>query len=125
LRELAWLPRAAGVLAVAAAPHNAAAIEPIVRTGTPKFKFSLAAYSYRDLLNAKPPKLTLEDFLGDSQEGLESTELTSYYFPKTSLPSFSARSSKRVSPGVDISGTAVGNDFAIRRARTRQSRCAT
>ena len=33
----------------------AQAIEPIARDGKCFFKFSLAAYSYRDLLNAKPP----------------------------------------------------------------------
>ena len=29
-------------------------IEPIARNGQPKFKFSLAAYSYRDLLKGEP-----------------------------------------------------------------------
>ena len=46
--------------------RQASAIEPIARTGKPKFKFSLAAYSYRDLLNGKEPaKLTLDDFIRD------------------------------------------------------------
>ncbi len=47
-----------------------------------KFKFSLAAYSYRDLLRGDPPKLTLADFVDDcAKMNLEGTELTSYYFP--------------------------------------------
>ena len=57
------------------------AIEPIARNGQPKFKFSLAAYSYRDLLlpkQGKEPQLTLQDFIDDCAKfGLEGTELTS------------------------------------------------
>ena len=45
--------------------HPAAAIEPVVRNGRPKFKFSLAAYSYRSLLQGSQgnaPQLTLNGF---------------------------------------------------------------
>src|SRR5688500_2785526 len=79
----------ASVAATAAAVHPslgrpAAAIEPIARNGQPKFKFSLAAYSYRSLLSGDSPKLTLKDFIEDCAKfGLEGTELTSYYFPKS------------------------------------------
>src|SRR5215831_19760400 len=70
--------------AVLACP--ATAIGPIQRNGQPKFKFSLAAYSYRDLLlpkQGKAPQLTLHDFIDDcAKMNLEGTELTSYYFPK-------------------------------------------
>ena len=44
---------------------SASAIEPIVRNGLPKFKFSLAAYSYRHLLTGNPPQLTMADFISD------------------------------------------------------------
>src|SRR4029453_7303431 len=68
------------------------AIEPIARNGRPKFKFSLAAYSYRDLLQpkqGKPAQLTLKDFIDDGATfGLEGTELTSYYFPKETTPDY-------------------------------------
>ncbi len=54
-----------------------------------KFKFSLAAYSYRDLLSGDSPKLTLKDFVNDCAKfGLEGTELTSYYFPKNPTDEF-------------------------------------
>lgn len=98
---------------VCAATPWAQAIEPIRRTGGAKFKFSLAAYSYRDLLTAKPPKLTLEDFITDcAKMQLEGTELTSYYFPKDPTDEY-LRHLKQLSfdLGLDISGTAVGNDF--------------
>ena len=91
------------------------AIEPIQRNGTSFFKYSLAAYSYRDLLNAKSPseKLTLADFVADcAKMGLEGTELTSYYFPKDPSPEYLRDLSQQCFLlGLDVSGTAVGNDF--------------
>jgi sugar phosphate isomerase/epimerase len=104
----------AGVAAAVAGTERwAGAIDPIRRTDKPKFKLSLAAYSYRDLLTGKPPKLTLADFIDDcARMGLEGTELTSYYFPPDPTPEF-LRQLKRQTfrLGLDISGTAVGNDF--------------
>ena len=100
---------AAGVVAAT----TASAIEPIPRNGQPKFKFSLAAYSYRELLKGDNPKLTLKDFVEDCAKfGLEGTELTSYYFPKDTSPEF-LRTLRRqcFRLGLDVSGTAVGNDF--------------
>lgn len=91
----------------------ARAIEPIQRNGTAKFKFSLAAYSYRDLLTSKPPKVSLEDFISDcAKMGLEGTELTSYYFPQPVSNEYLCKLKDRAFRlGLDISGTAVGNDF--------------
>src|SRR2546423_4749280 len=67
----------------------ATAIEPIARTAGSHFKFSLAAYSYRDLLKGKTPKLTLNDFIEDCAKfNLDGTELTSYYFPPNPTPEF-------------------------------------
>lgn len=93
------------------------AIEPIARgdssTAGPKFKFSLAAYSYRDLLKGPQPQLSLEDFIRDCAKfGLEGTELTSYYFPTTTNPE-SLRQIKALCfrLGLDVSGTAVGNNM--------------
>ena len=92
---------------------TAAAIDPIPRNGQPKFKFSLAAYSYRDLFKGPEPKLTLNDFIDDCAKfGLEGTELTSYYFPKETTPEY-LRTLRRqcFRLGLDVSGTAIGNDF--------------
>jgi sugar phosphate isomerase/epimerase len=104
---------ATSVAAAALAVPAVRAIEPIPRSGTPKFKFSLAAYSYRELLKGDSPKLTLGDFVDDCAKfGLEGTELTSYYFPKSTTPEYLralARQCFRL--GLDVSGTAVGNDF--------------
>jgi sugar phosphate isomerase/epimerase len=102
-------------LALAAAP--AAAIEPIRRPGKPHLRLSLAAYSFRKYLalNIKPkPPMTLEDFvdLAASYE-LDAVEPTAYYFADTS-PAYLARLKGRCTRlGLDVSGTAVGNDFCV------------
>ena len=104
---------AAGSLALGGVAAPARAIEPIARNGQPKFKFSLAAYSYRGLLSGADPQLTLKDFVDDcAKMGLEGTELTSYYFPKNTTPDY-LRTLRRqcFRLGLDVSGTAVGNDF--------------
>lgn len=91
------------------------AIEPLKRN-VPKFKFSLAAYSYREYLTGKKdPKLTLEDFVADCAKfGLEGTELTSYYFPAEPTPEY-LRSLKKLcfELGLDISGTAIRDDLCL------------
>jgi sugar phosphate isomerase/epimerase len=91
------------------------AIEPIARTAGAHFKFSLAAYSYRDLLQGTPPRLTLDDFIDDcARFDLDGTELTSYYFPENPTEEF-LRQLKTAAfrRGLDVSGTAVGNDFCL------------
>lgn len=108
-----FLTATGAALAGGSLARSAAAIEPIERTGQAKFKFSLAAYSYRDLLSGKNASLTLADFIDDcAKMGLEGTELTSYYFPPDVTPEY-LRGVKRQTfrLGLDISGTAVGNDF--------------
>jgi sugar phosphate isomerase/epimerase len=102
-----------GGMAAGLFPRRTAAIEPIKRGGVAKFKFSLSAYSYRMLLTGNPPELTLDDFMADcAKMGLEGTEPTTYYFPKTVTHEY-LRHLKHLAfrLGLDISGTAVGNDF--------------
>jgi sugar phosphate isomerase/epimerase len=104
-----------------AAARAARAIDPIDRSAAAsdspgaKFKFSLAAYSYRDLLTGSSPPLTLFDFVHDcARMGLEGTELTSYYFPRPVTREYLC-SLKQLcfKLGLDVSGTAVGNDFCL------------
>ncbi len=101
---------------------SASAIEPIVRNGLPKFKFSLAAYSYRRLLTGNRPKLTMADFINDcAKMGLEGTEPTSYYFPEPTTYDY-LRSLKQqcFQLGLDVSGTAIRNDFGYPTGNKRQ-----
>jgi sugar phosphate isomerase/epimerase len=107
---------AISAVALCGLAQSASAIEPVKRNGTPKFKFSLAAYSYRSLLQGargKEPELTQKDFIDDCAKlGLEGTELTSYYFPKDCTADY-VRDLRRHAflLGLDISGTAIGNEF--------------
>src|SRR5262245_39465151 len=114
LQSAALVATAGGLSGLAT--RAAQAIEPITRNGKPKFKFSLAAYSYRDLLSKKggqPAQLTIEDFITDcAKMGLEGTELTSYYFPADTNATYLRQvKSLCFKLGLDVSGTAVGNDF--------------
>src|SRR5687768_10819538 len=116
LNRRRFLSGTAGLAAgtyVAAMSAGVGAIPPIVRNGQPKFKFSVAAYSYRGLLTGSSPELALSDFVADcANMGLEGTELTSYYFPKVTTPEYLRALKKQCFElGLDISGTAVGNDF--------------
>jgi sugar phosphate isomerase/epimerase len=114
---------------------NVRAIEPISRTGTPKFKFSLAAYSYREYLPStrgketvpgKKGNLSLEDFITDCAKfGLDGTELTSYYFPKETTPEYlRSLSSLCFKLGLDVTGTAVGNDLTLPKGEKRDEQIA-
>src|SRR5438132_10868210 len=116
LHRRQFLQASAAIATTAALVRPATAIQPIQRNGQPKFKFSLAAYSYRDLLlpkQGKPAQLTLKDFIDDCAKlGLEGTELTSYYFPKDTTPDY-LHALRRLAfrLGLDVSGTAIGNEF--------------
>lgn len=98
-----------------AAAGAASAIEPIRRAGKTHMKLAFAAYSYRQYLNlnAKPkPTMSLEDFV-DASAALpfDAVELTAYYFPSTT-PQYLANLKGRCTRlGLDVSGTAVGNNF--------------
>lgn len=100
----------------------ASAIEPIVRNGTPKFKFSLAAYSYRELLTGDSPELTLTDFVNDCAKlGLEGTEPTSYYFPEPTTHEYLRKLKQQCfTLGLGVSGTAIRNEFGYPSGEKRQ-----
>ena len=105
---------AVGGIAGGLFPTRIPAVAPVARNGTAKFKFSLSGYSYRKLLSGDPPELTLDDFLADcARFGLEGTEPTTYYFPKDlTLDYLRHLKGLAFRLGLDISGTAVGNDFS-------------
>ena len=95
--------------------QSARAIQPIARNGQPKFKFSLAAYSYRDLLlpkQGKEPQLTLKDFIDDCAKlGLEGTELTQLLLSQGADGRLSARPARSTAFG-------WGSMFRARRSAT-------
>lgn len=123
---VASLSAAALHTSVSAPAH---AIEPFKRTAPVKYKFSLAAYGYRELLTGKKyvtAPWTMEDFLNECATlPLEGAELTSYYFAKEITPQY-LRDIKRKAflLGLDISGTAVRNDFCLPKGDKRDEEIA-
>jgi sugar phosphate isomerase/epimerase len=101
--------------AFAAGP--APAIEPVRRTGKAHLKLSIAAYSFNGLLRLRPnrkPAMTLDDFIDFAAgQDLEAVELTAYYFPRTTPEYLAHLKGKCTRLGLDVSGTAVGNNFCV------------
>ncbi len=114
----------------------AAAIEPIKRSGPPKMRLSLLAYSFRDYFKeaSYPRKTQVEparqidmfsfvNYCAD--QGWEGAELTSYYFPKDVADDYLRRvrdlAAKR---GVAVSGTSVGNTFTLSKGGKRDEQIA-
>jgi sugar phosphate isomerase/epimerase len=113
-RQFLGCTLAAGTgLALGGAP--AAAIEPVHRTGKSLLKLSIAAYSFNGLLRLKPrgkPAMTLDDFIDfAAKQNLGAVELTAYYFPRTTPDYLAHLKGKCTRLGLDVSGTAVGNNF--------------
>ena len=99
---------------LAAIPFSALASDPPKRTGKPRLKLSLAAYSFRDFLTGKKqPNMNLEQFIDRAAAmDLDAVELTSYYFPKEITPEYVAKLKRQCHLlGLDISGSPVGNTF--------------
>lgn len=117
---------------VTEATHVSAA-EPIERTGKPFFKLSVAAYSFhrylpfnKDQQVEGESKMTLDDFVQFCADmNLEGCELTSYYFPhKTTTDYLLHLKELTFRLGLDISGTAIGNDFCVAGSEAREQQLA-
>jgi sugar phosphate isomerase/epimerase len=100
-----------------AAAGRAGAIEPIRRTGPTHMRLSLAAYSFRQALDLKKkpkPAMTLDDFIDlCAVMDLDAVELTAYYFPRTTADYLAHLKGRCTRLGLDVSGTAVGNNFCV------------
>ena len=113
--------------AAALTPRLLQAIEPVQRIAGHHFKFSLAAYSYRELFGTGPGKLSLSDFIDDCAKfKLDGTELTSYYFPTPVTTDYLRQlKGECFRRGLDISGTAVGNEFCLPEGKERDEQIAS
>jgi sugar phosphate isomerase/epimerase len=103
-----------GSCLLAGAATLARAVEPFARAGKARFQFSLAAYSFREFFK-DPAKMDFYKFLDFcADQGLAGAELTSYYFHKdvTDAELLKVRRHAYLR-GVNVSGTAVGNNFAL------------
>jgi len=120
-------------LAMAGSPRIANSAEPIQRNGDSHFKLSLAGYSFhRHLTRRGTPEqmaaaeMTLDDVIRFSADNnLDGVELTSYYFPKV-VTNEDLMHLKQLTfgLGLDISGTAIGNDFGLKEGEKRDEQLA-
>jgi len=75
-------------------------------------KVGSCAYSFRQYLSSG--EMSLFDFLEKGVEmGLDGVELTSYYFPSTDDEFLYSLKRQAYLLGLDIAGTAVGNNFCL------------
>lgn len=114
---------AAGATALGSVSANAAGTPD--RNGAAHMKLSLAAYSFNRLLprGTKPGEITLDDFVDFCAKlNLDGTELTSYYFPQEVTNDYLMSLKQRTFRlGLDISGTAIGNDFCLPEGEKRDA----
>ncbi len=116
-----FLSTSLGALSVSTLP----AIEPIQRPGKSRMQLGVAAYSFREYFQwsrdkEQQPKgdrkpwsiLDFVDWCGDN--GVPGAEVTSYFFPPEVDEAFLLEVKRRAYlRGVQIAGTAVGNNFAL------------
>jgi sugar phosphate isomerase/epimerase len=91
------------------------AVEPIARSRPSHLKLSLAAYSYRKYLTGPNKSMDLFDFANLAADmGVDAIEPTAYYFPDDVNTEYLHRLAQRAFLlGLDISGTAIMNDFCV------------
>jgi sugar phosphate isomerase/epimerase len=111
----------------------ARAIEPFARAGSARLQLSLAAYSFREFFKDQKNKPTNPDAKLDmfgfidycADQGCPAAELTSYFFPKDLTPEYLLKVRRHAFlRGVAISGTSVGNNFALPAGPTRDKEIA-
>lgn len=104
--------------------------EPLPRNGKPYMKLSLAGYSFNRLLarnwteeSRAQAKMSLEEFIEFcAKQDLDGTELTGYYFPRDLTHEYLLQLKQQTFRlGLDISGTAIGNDFCLPEGPQRQA----
>ena len=113
---------AGGALGAGLAAGVTVAADPIVRNRSSHLKLSLAAYSFDRFLpkswtpeSAADAKMTLDDVVTFCAEmNLDGCELTAYYFPKDITPEYLIHLKELAFRlGLDVSGTAIGNNFCL------------
>lgn len=115
-----------GLAGLAALPRSwSAPVAALNRAGGPRFRLGLAAYSFREFMKDSNHERKLKvdaaklidlpafiDYAAD--QGCEGVELTSYYFPPAVSREYLANLKRHAFlRGVAISGSAVGNTFAL------------
>ncbi len=94
-----------------------------LRTDRLSYRLSIAAYSLRQYLpqDGKPGRMTMEQFFEHATRwGFDAVEPTSYYFPSTDPEYLNGLKAKAHKLGLQISGTAIRNDFCHPDANQRE-----
>ena len=129
-------PVAAG-LSLCGSKSSLLAVEAFQRPAPPRLQLSLAAYSFRDFfkdashprsVSAQPNRqMDMFQFIDYcATHGCAGAELTSYYFPAEISSDYLLRVRRHAFlRGVAVSGTAVGNDFTIRKGSKRDAEIAS
>jgi sugar phosphate isomerase/epimerase len=110
----------------------ARAVEPFQRAGSPRLLLSLAAYSLRQFFQTEKGKpipggtLDMFKFIDYcAEQGCAGAELTSYYFPVEPTDDYLLKVRRHAFlRGVAISGTSVGNNFALANGPERDAQIA-
>jgi sugar phosphate isomerase/epimerase len=110
-----FITQASATCAAIGARALAHSSDPIGRTRPSHLKLSLAAYSFRDYLAGPNKSMDLFGFLEIAADlGLDAVEPTSYYFPDDVGTDYLHKFKQQAFLlGLDISGTAVMNDFCL------------
>jgi sugar phosphate isomerase/epimerase len=129
-----FLSTSLGTLAISTLPS--AAIEPIKRAGKSRLTLGVAAYSFREYFQwsrekeQKPksnkPQWGIIDFIDwCADHGVNGAELTSYFFPPTETEAYCMEVRRHAYlRGVQVCGTAVGNNFALAKGEKLDSEIA-
>jgi len=119
----AGLAVAAAPSALAAVPVASAAANPFNRTGRPRLRLSLAAFSFRENFPVSRGQPNLKVPVGRATDmfrfidycaahGCEGAELTSYFFAEETDAYLVKLRRHAFLLGIAISGTAIGNNFS-------------
>jgi len=117
-------------LAGASLPLGSAnAVESFKRKGKPRLSLGLVAYSFRDFFNSKDAskRITLFDFVDFcADQGCCGAEITTYYFPPNVDDDYLVKLKRHAFlRGIELCGTAVGNNFALPKGDKRDAEIAS
>lgn len=116
--------------------NSVVAMEPLNRKGKARMKLGLAAYSFRDYFKhsnrgqkgkvEESKKIDMFDFIDYcADHGCDGAELTSYYFPQDATPDYMLKIKRHAFlRGISISGSSVGNNFALPKGPERDKQIA-
>lgn len=105
-----------GLAAAAGATLSRPAPTLAASSGSYRLRIALAAYSFRKYLGGGADKasMTIGEFIDYcADQGLDGTEPTSYYIYNTDPDYLHGLMARAFRQGIEISGTAIGNNFCL------------